>query len=757
MHRKCSVPVAPAYFSFMILAFTLAGPSGSLAAQETPDDAGAAAPAVERVLARVAEAEGDEFWRAIAQLQSLGDAAVPVLRTRLAGEGEKGRLACAAVLLEAGDDDVLMTAIDTVEALARSGTSLAVRAAAIELLAQHGDIDEAVELLEGILEDSLDPSIQIPTARALWELDRVPLAREKLVELLASRDQDVRTRAALALAEIDYFEGPVRDVLRVLKDEPSARGRRAASLYKIMQLSRQLDAGAEGSLGPLEGTDLEKLLEIKERRIRELEEQADRVDPQPATAGPGGPGLAVLEEVILQIRSLYVNEQKVGRKNLIVDALKGMVGRLDDFSAFMDVEETERFRQGLSGEYFGIGAQVHKPPDMPLEIVKPIYGGPAYESGLLSGDLIVEVNGAPTAGLRMEELLERLKGPQKTRVKLSVLRRGWTEPQEFTVERRRVEVPTVNHDLLPGAIGYVQLQQFGDKSADEFIAALDALEDRKMEGLVIDLRNDPGGRLDVAIRIADQFLRGDLPIVTQKGRESGVDEVSTFPDDFTRPPYPIVVLVNERSASAAEIVAGALQDYGRATLLGKRTFGKGSVQRLIPLSNEAREYLGGDSQLRLTVQYYYLPLGDCIHTIREDGAVVKQGGVEPDIEVESEKVPIWQLEERERLRTDPAILDYVDKHAEALKRLYASGGGSEPSEYPDFQKLFETLETTGTEEDVRFVLRYHSRRRLEDENGREFACDYLEDQQLQAAILEMLGKLDKDPTEIPRYGSFVKG
>jgi hypothetical protein len=219
----------------------------------------------------------------------------------------------------------------------------------------------------------------------------------------------------------------------------------------------------------------------------------------------------------------------------------------------------------------------------------------------------------------------------------------------------------------------------------------------------------------------------------------------------------MVVLVNQRSASASEIVSGALQDFGRATIVGKRTFGKGSVQRLIPLSNEAKKVVGGESQLRLTVQYYFLPLGRCIHTIRDEhGVVIEEGGVKPDIEVDQEKIPAWRAEERERLRPHNLVLDYIDKHFNEISSLFTDGDGRDPSRYPDFENLYKSLETFVPREDLRGVLRFHVRRRLEDARGKEFACDFQEDQQLQRGILEVLKKMGEKPEDYPRYAAIFE-
>ena len=343
-------------------------------------------------------------------------------------------------------------------------------------------------------------------------------------------------------------------------------------------------------------------------------------------------------------------------------------------------------------------------------------------------------------------------------MKLLVLRRGWDDAREFIVQRRKVEVPTVHSELLPGKIGYLQLQQFGERSADEFVAALDEFEKQEMEALILDLRDNPGGFLDKAVRIVDQFVAGELPIVTQQGRgdeEGRKPELATRPDAFTRPNYPMAVIINYRSASASEVVAGALQDFGRATIIGQRTFGKGSVQRLIPLSSDANSFLGGEGRLRLTIQYYFLPLGRCVHTIRdENGNVVEKGGVEPDIAVEMTKVPIWRMDEMEKFRGNELVLAYVHEHFEAISELFANGDGNDPSRYPGFDDLYDALETPAPREDLRRVLRFHLQRRLEDKKGRELV-DFQEDRQLQRAILELLEKIGKKAGDYPRYATFV--
>lgn len=491
---------------------------------------------------------------------------------------------------------------------------------------------------------------------------------------------------------------------------------------------------------------MKKLLEKKEERISGLEARLEKME----LGGPGGTqarGDKLLEEIIAKVQKLYVDKDKTTRERLVRAAVKGMVRSLDDHSVFMEAEDSKSFQEDIKGRYAGIGTQITKVPGGPLEVLRPIYGGPAYKAGILSGDLIIEVEGQRSAKLEMNAVKDLLRGPSGTEVKLKVLRRGWSEAREFTFRRATIEVSSVLHEALPGQVGYIKLNQFGGSSAEEFTGALEDLEKDGLKGLIIDFRNNPGGYLPVAEKIADLFVRGKLPIVTQKGlaSEDG-PERSTFPTEKARTGYPIVCLVNEHSASASEVVSGCLQDYDRATLVGQRTYGKGSVQRLVGVDSEK------GAMLKITVQYWYLPLGRCINTIRDEkGLVTKEGGVEPDVKVLQKVPPLWRLEERRSLRNKEALLGYTEKHLDALRSIATLGDRGDPSRYPELEKILAAVETKGTEADVRQVIRAILRRKLEDERGRQFALDLQEDLQLQQGILSLLKAMRKNPAEIAEY------
>ena len=725
------------------LMILLQGPSRLARSQ---DDTATSA-RVERMVLLLDKRQGDSFWSLVSRIEELGKPAIPALKSRLAAESEKTRLGCAKALLGLGDSAARREALKTLGDLAEKSKDRDIKIDAIGVYGLVGDPDDIIDRLEEQLASETDPGILISLAVCLWDVDNLASARNKLLDLLGSRDSAVSQEAALALAESgNYDDGRVKNALRRLRNEPTPRGRRADLLYRLMKLEKQLDDRLfKGSAVP-EGTDMKKLLEKKEERISSLEARLEKME----LGGPGGTqarGDKLLEEIITKIQKLYVDKDKTTRERLVRAAVKGMVRSLDDHSVFMEAEDSKSFQEDIKGRYAGIGTQITKVPGGALEVLRPIYGGPAYKAGILSGDLIIEVEGQRSAKLEMDAVKNLLRGPSGTEVKLKVLRRGWSEAREFTFRRATIKVSSVLHEALPGEVGYIKLNQFGGSSTEEFTEALEDLEKDGLKGLIIDFRNNPGGYLPVAEKIADLFVRGKLPIVTQKGlaSEDG-PERSTFPTEKARTGYPIVCLVNEHSASASEVVSGCLQDYDRATLVGQRTYGKGSVQRLVGVDSEK------GAMLKITVQYWYLPLGRCINTIRDaKGLVTKAGGVEPDVKVLQKLPALWRLEERRSLRNNEALVGYTEKHLDALRSIATLGDRGDPSRYPGLEKVLASVETKGTEADVRQVIRDILRRKLEDERGRQFALDLQEDLQLQQGILILLKAMRKNPAEIAEY------
>jgi hypothetical protein len=267
--------------------------------------------------------------------------------------------------------------------------------------------------------------------------------------------------------------------------------------------------------------------------------------------------------------------------------------------------------------------------------------------------------------------------------------------------------------------------------------------------------------------MVDLFIADDpRPIVTQKGRIGEKEEIS---HDIGKQylTEPLVILVDRASASASEIVAGALKDFERAELVGETTFGKGSVQRVFTVPEKIAALVGGESSLRLTVQYYYLPNKDCIHTRRDaDGAIIQEGGVSPDIEVSQPSLTLWKASEFEKLLDNGKLDEYIRSLLaggsesdtwKACRALLEKGDAGDPARYPGFEAFFDSIKETVKLEppDVRILLRSELKRAFEDEMGRELACDFQDDVQLQRAILEVLKELAVDPATIPEYLSFA--
>lgn len=328
--------------------------------------------------------------------------------------------------------------------------------------------------------------------------------------------------------------------------------------------------------------------------------------------------LKTFAEVLSQIQKHYVEEVKV--KNLVQGALRGMLATLDPHSAYMTPEMYKEIQVETKGEFGGVGIQIGI-KDNRLTVIAPIEGTPAHRAGIKAGDFIVKVDDEPTKDMTLLDAVQRMRGPKGTTVRLTVERGGYPEPLVFTLVRDTIKIESVRFKVIENTIGYIRLTQFQESSAKELTKALKQFKEQKLEALVLDLRNNPGGLLTAAVEVAEQFLGSGKLIVSIKGRNGRKDEYfSKAKDPLTD--YPMIVLVNEGSASASEIVAGALQDWGRAVVVGVTTFGKGSVQTILPLSD--------GSGLRLTTAKYYTPKGRSIQST----------GITPDIIVKLQSPPV---------------------------------------------------------------------------------------------------------------------
>lgn len=320
----------------------------------------------------------------------------------------------------------------------------------------------------------------------------------------------------------------------------------------------------------------------------------------------------LLAEVLDRIRDDYVD--RTDNHELMANAIRGMVGELDPHSAFMDADEFEDLRIATEGNYSGIGVEVTRESGV-IVVIAPIDGSPAARAGIRAGDKIIAIEGREIGDEGLAEAIASIRGEPGTVVNLTIGRETAPGPLEFAVERAIVSVHSVRFELLEPGFGYLRISQFSETTGPDIAGALRALQQSaggKLRGLVLDLRNNPGGVLDAAVEVSDAFLERGL-IVSAEGRsKESRFRMEAGAGDLTQG-APIAVLVNEGSASAAEIVAGALRDNGRAKLLGQRTFGKGSVQTVMPLED--------GQALKLTTSRYYTPSGVSIH----------ERGLEPDL------------------------------------------------------------------------------------------------------------------------------
>ena len=327
--------------------------------------------------------------------------------------------------------------------------------------------------------------------------------------------------------------------------------------------------------------------------------------------------LRLFTEVLSIVQSQYVDE--VPPKDIIYNAIKGTLRGLDPHSSFLDPEMYREMQVETSGSFGGLGIEITLRDDV-LTVVAPIEGTPAYRAGIQPGDRILKIEGLTTKDMQLTDAVKRMRGKPGSKITISIVREGWSEPKDFLITREQIRVHSVKNNQLEPGIEYIRLRQFQEQTANDLDTALDKYaKEGKIQGLVLDLRNNPGGLLTSAVEVTEKFLEPGKLVVYTEGRVRNQNMRFSSNSKRAYTDFPIVVLVNQGSASASEIVAGALQDWGRAVVLGTQSFGKGSVQTIIPLSD--------GSGLRLTTAKYFTPKGRSIHG----------KGITPDIVVEGPK------------------------------------------------------------------------------------------------------------------------
>ncbi|WP_456385318.1 S41 family peptidase [Desulfolithobacter sp.] len=322
--------------------------------------------------------------------------------------------------------------------------------------------------------------------------------------------------------------------------------------------------------------------------------------------------LETFSNVLMLLQQHYVD--KVDIQQVIVGAINGMLSSLDPHSSYLEPEDFKELQVETKGSFTGIGIEITI-RDSVLTVVSPIEGTPAYREGIRAGDQIIRIDGKLTKNMTLMDAVKKLRGPKGSKVTLSIFRSGWSELKDFTLVRAEIPLHSVKSMILEPGFVYIRITNFQASTTRDFRKALrDAARKGEIRGLVLDLRNNPGGLLDQAVKVADVFIDKGV-IVSTRGRDPEQDMVFEAHRDGASFQFPIIVLVNEGSASASEIVAAALQDHRRAIILGTETFGKGSVQTVIPMPDGAG--------LRLTTARYYTPSGNSIQA----------RGITPDVEI----------------------------------------------------------------------------------------------------------------------------
>jgi len=650
---------------------------------------------VKRLVSKLAGLEPHNVWPVASEIARLGPPAAPLVVTQLEHAGEVTKLALAKALCAMGEPGLGgRTLLET----ARLGSTSDVRtyaARAIGITQELVGFDPVAEALAMILEEEADRLTRCAICDAILTVTAYPgnqfvsftpgsddsklTPRQKAVKvlqgLIAGNDPSAAREAALSLGE-NGMPHLARSQLMEMAGEPTVAGKRA--------------------------------------RLTLRKARPEWVD--------------LLDEITSKIQDAYVDEKRVDKDELISAAAKGMATSLDDFCDYLTVDDVEDMDAMITGSYQGIGAWVGIRDGM-FTIVSPVYDGPAYRAGIRSQDRITEVDGLSTSDIGFEKTVKHLKGPKGTAVKVKVMRRGWSEAQPFTIVREEIRIRNSYAQMLPGNIGYVKLARFGDKSGAEMRKGTADLVQKGAKALILDLRNNGGGLLSAAVEVSDVFLGADRVIVYSQGRDEVAPlrryfSTEKFDDEIND--YPMAILVNPGTASASEIVAGSLQDWGRARIVGEKSFGKGSVQSLIPLRST-----GWKTKLRLTIAKYYLPSGRCIDKL----------GIDPDIAMKDDVISGWESEQIAKLglveRIDEVIHREFKREPTAFDTI-AESDARRLDSYPGMTVLREELDERISADALRVIARASVRRRVADKRGVQFITDLQDDRVLRRGVYEVL-------------------
>lgn len=421
-----------------------------------------------------------------------------------------------------------------------------------------------------------------------------------------------------------------------------------------------------------------------------------RVDAQDTSRESMFKKLELFTEVLFKLQQNYVDT--LNTDDLINAAIEGMLDELDPHTSFFDPDEFEKFNTSTKGEFGGLGITINKIGDY-ITVVSPIEGTPAYKMGIMAGDKISKVDGLSVVGMSTDDAINEMRGDVGTKVVITIKRPGVKEELDFEIIRDTIVINSIPYAfVMDNGIGYLRVRQFNAKTTTELREVLDELEEEGMRGLLIDLRFNPGGLLSEAVNTVNEFIGKDKRVVFTKGKSDAANQEYITRYNRQRSGYPVIVMINEASASASEIFAGSMQDYDRALVVGKTSYGKGSVQRLFPLSE--------GNGVKITTAKYYINSGRCIHkdlndqlmkdprvrngdmTTEEIGQLREEadeehlkdvhytergrvvyggGGINPDLEIEQAKMTRLGMELRRKNLTFKFAVNYMIDHEDEVE------------------------------------------------------------------------------------------
>ena len=623
------------------------------------------------------------------------------------------RMTAGAAMLRLGDQRDGTMALEQVAM--DSAVPMPRRLEAAQILGKWGGEYATARL--GIMLGAADVPelLRVELAYSLWKLSSRPQAYEVLEQIRQyGKSGLARAEATLALAQTDRFHS-LRSEIKTLAETPGPIGERA-----------------------------QNIILINNRFSEEVRRDDFAVN--------------LISEVIQKIRNFYAVDEddkdqakRLEPRHLAESSAQALLYSLDQFNDYMNEEDFTEFESQLKANYGGIGAWVGM-RDNRFTVITPMYDKPAYRAGLKPMDVIDRIDDTELKDMKQNDIIKLLKGPADTTVRVRVHRRGWNEPHEFAVRREIIEIQSVKYQMLPGLIGYIRINSFNDGDPYRKIKgtaglvkdALTKLDRQGAKGMILDLSNNPGGVMVSGVDVAKLFIGDNKVIVSSRGKRN-----------FSRPNIykagarayytkPVVVVVNPGTASAAEILAGAMRDHKRAPLVGRKTYGKGSVQSLIGVDT-ARDR----SRIKLTVAKYYLPNDDCIHG----------KGIEPDYKVPESDLSVAEAEARFKIRDQHDVMFWLEENdrwsrfEQDFRRLL-DFDNLEPEAYPEFDTLLTQLQKKYPKEKidaelVRKEIRYGIATYLRDFKGEEdHNVDLEENSYLQEAVVvlgDSIGGLPDTP------------